>query len=66
MEKSSERSLAFTKIGEKEGRSITAEFDKFILVVTYVPNSGDGLKRLEYRIDEWDVEFHAYLRSLET
>jgi len=48
-----------------EGRSITAEFDAFTLVVAYVPNSGDDLKRLNYRIDEWDCDFHAYLQGLE-
>jgi exonuclease III len=40
-----------------EGRSITAEFKDFILIVAYVPNSGDGLLRLDYRVDEWDVDF---------
>ena len=48
-----------------EGRSITAEFKDFTLVCVYVPNSRDQLKRLTYRIEEWDAEFHAYLRSLE-
>lgn len=48
-----------------EGRSITVEFKQFILVCVYVPNSKEGLRRLAYRIDEWDTEFHAYLRSLE-
>ena len=37
-----------------EGRSITVEFEEFTLVVAYVPNAGDDLKRLNYRIDEWD------------
>jgi hypothetical protein len=36
-----------------EGRTITVEFNSFILVACYVPNSGDGLRRLDYRIDEW-------------
>lgn len=36
-----------------EGRTITMEFDKFILVACYVPNSGEGLVRLDYRVDEW-------------
>ena len=40
-----------------EGRVITAEFKEFVLVSTYVPNSGDGLKRLKYRVDEWDKDF---------
>ena len=45
----------------EEGRSITMEFKHFILVATYVPNAGDGLKRLDYRINEWDQDFHDYL-----
>jgi len=36
-----------------EGRTITIEFDKFFFVVSYVPNSGDDLRRLDYRINEW-------------
>lgn len=47
-----------------EGRVITAEYKEFILVATYVPNSGEGLKRLKYRVDEWDKDFSAYLLAL--
>jgi hypothetical protein len=36
---------------------MTAEFKDFILIVAYVPNSGDGLLRLDYRVDEWDADF---------
>jgi exonuclease III len=31
---------------DSEGRLVTVEFDTFYLVTGYVPNSGDGLKRL--------------------
>ena len=32
---------------DKEGRVVTAEFDKFLLVEVYTPHAGvDGLKRL--------------------
>jgi len=48
---------------DNEGRSITAEFDDFIIVGTYVPNSGKGLKRLDYR-SQWDEDFTNYLVSL--
>lgn len=49
-----------------EGRVTTAEFDKFILVAVYVPNSGvDGLNRLSYRVNEWDKDFMGYLKDLE-
>uniref|UniRef100_A0A0B7A5W0 DNA repair nuclease/redox regulator APEX1 n=1 Tax=Arion vulgaris TaxID=1028688 RepID=A0A0B7A5W0_9EUPU len=50
---------------DKEGRAITAEFDKFFLVNVYVPNSGRGLPRLDYRTKEWDVDFRKYLKSLD-
>ena len=48
-----------------EGRSITMEFKKFILVAAYVPNAGEGLKRLGYRVNEWDADFQDYLKELE-
>ena len=34
------------------------------VVNCYVPNSGDGLKRLEYRLKAWDVALAAYLGGL--
>ena len=55
--------LGITK-HDGEGRVVTAEFKEFILVETYVPNSGDGLSRLKYRVDEWDRDFQAYLHKL--
>lgn len=47
-----------------EGRVLTADMGSFYLVNVYIPNSGDGLKRLEYRL-EWDRAFSAWLRRLE-
>ena len=32
-----------------EGRVITLELNKYYLVHVYTPNSGENLKRLEYR-----------------
>lgn len=49
---------------DHEGRAVTLEFDKFYLVCTYVPNSQDGLRRLEYRM-RWEDDFRKYLKSLE-
>ena len=46
------------------GRVTTAEFEKFWLVTTYVPNSGQGLVNLDYRTKEWEVDFRAYLQKL--
>lgn len=48
---------------DTEGRVQCAEFQDFYLVNTYVPNSGNGLKRLDYR-QEWDVAFLNYLKNL--
>ena len=49
---------------DSEGRVITAEFDAFFVVNAYVPNSGQDLKRLDYRA-QWDLEMLAYLKNLE-
>lgn len=49
---------------DHEGRVITARFAEFTLVNVYVPNSGDGLKRLEYR-QKWDEAFSRYVKSIE-
>ena len=35
---------------DDEGRVITLEYDNFYYVACYVPNSGDGLKRLDFRM----------------
>lgn len=51
---------------DEEGRVITAHFDKFILINAYTPNSGRGLPRLGYRINEWDKDFREYLQQLDS
>ena len=48
---------------DHEGRVVTLEFEGFCLVNVYVPNSQDGLRRLEYRM-RWEDDFRAYLLSL--
>ncbi|XP_021988801.1 DNA-(apurinic or apyrimidinic site) endonuclease, chloroplastic isoform X3 [Helianthus annuus] len=50
---------------DSEGRLVTTEFDSFYLISGYVPNSGDGLKRLSYRIIEWDPSLSNYIKELE-
>lgn len=47
-----------------EGRVITLEFDDFYLINVYTPNSGQVLKRLNYRTQEWDVDFRKYIKLL--
>ncbi|MBW2997909.1 exodeoxyribonuclease III [Candidatus Woesearchaeota archaeon] len=49
---------------DQEGRIIAAEYDKFILVTVYTPNSKRGLLRLPYR-KEWDEAFLKYVKNLE-
>jgi exodeoxyribonuclease-3 len=49
---------------DQEGRVIAAEFEQFILVTVYTPNSGSELKRLSFR-QEWDAAFLAYVQTLE-
>jgi exodeoxyribonuclease III len=47
-----------------EGRVITMEFEKFIIVNVYIPNSGEKLGRLNYRTEYWDYEFLEYIKRL--
>lgn len=49
---------------DHEGRVITLEMDDFFLVTVYTPNSQDGLKRLDYRM-EWEEDFRAYIVELD-
>ena len=48
---------------DHEGRVITLEMPSFYLVCVYVPNSQDGLRRLEYRM-RWEDDFRGYLCGL--
>nr|GMC80842.1 DNA-(apurinic or apyrimidinic site) lyase, chloroplastic isoform X1 [Ipomoea batatas] len=50
---------------DSEGRLVTVEFDDFYLLTAYVPNSGDGLKRLSYRTTQWDPSLSDYVKELE-
>ncbi len=49
---------------DHEGRVITLEYPRFYLVNCYTPNSQDGLKRLDYRM-EWEDAFRDYLLRLD-
>ncbi len=49
---------------DNEGRVITLEFEDFYLVNVYVPNSQDGLRRLDYRMS-WEDAFRAYVSALD-
>lgn len=49
---------------DHEGRVLTLEYPGFYLVNCYTPNSQDGLKRLDYRM-EWEDDLRDYLMSLD-
>lgn len=48
-----------------EGRILTVEYSSMFVINTYVPNSGQGLKRLNYRTSVWDQQLGKYIRDLE-
>ncbi len=48
---------------DDEGRVITLEYDNFFLVNAYIPNSQEGLKRLDYRM-LFEKRIRKYLISL--
>lgn len=49
----------------KEGRIITAEFERFFVVTVYTPNSKEDLSRLSLRSNAWDQAFLAQVKELE-
>ncbi len=49
---------------DHEGRVITLEMEDFFLITVYTPNSQDGLRRLDYRM-QWEDDFRKYLQSLD-
>lgn len=55
-----------THLGLGRTCSIQMEMQVVLCAVVnvYVPNSGEGLKRLEYRVGSWDVDFADYLAGL--
>ena len=48
----------------KEGRVITLEYNDFYFVCAYVPNSKDGLKRIDYRM-HWEDDLREHLIKLD-
>lgn len=49
----------------REGRVISAEFEKFWVVTVYTPNSKDDLSRLKLRHEQWDPAFLEHIKELE-
>ncbi len=49
----------------KEGRVLSAEFEKFWVVTVYTPNSKGDLSRLKLRFEQWDPAFLEHIKQLE-
>lgn len=49
---------------DDEGRVLTAEYPTCFVMSVYVPNSGNGLARLDYR-SEWDTALRNFVKELE-
>jgi exodeoxyribonuclease-3 len=50
---------------DNEGRIISCDFDKFILINIYVPNTKSNLSRLNERINHWEKNVRELLVSFE-
>lgn len=48
----------------QEGRVLALEYDDFILVCVYQPNSGPVLARLNYKTDEWASQFKSFIQKM--
>jgi exonuclease III len=48
---------------DKEGRLIVVDFPLFTLCNVYVPNAGQQLDRLSYRVNEWDKDFLNFIHQ---
>ncbi|ORZ37713.1 Endonuclease/exonuclease/phosphatase [Catenaria anguillulae PL171] len=49
---------------DNEGRVITLEFNTWYLVATYVMNAGQGLKRLDEKM-QWNAKLRTYVKELD-
>lgn len=49
---------------DNEGRIITAEYEQFYLICTYVPNAGRKLVTLPKRL-QWNEEFRKFVKELD-
>lgn len=52
-------------VAKDEGRITALEFDTFVLVCVYTPNSGQQLDRLAYRTEVWEPVFNNCIQRLQ-
>ena len=48
---------------DREGRTVSVTVGGVAIVASYVPNSGEGLRRLTYRCESWEPAMTAFLRQ---
>lgn len=48
---------------DKEGRTVVLDFPFATIVNVYVPNAGQDLSRLDYRVKEWDKDFLGFVKK---
>lgn len=48
---------------DEEGRMLTADYGKFVLINCYFPNGGQGEHRIKYKL-EFYAAFHTYINKL--
>lgn len=53
-------------ITDTEGRIITVEFEDFILVNEYVPNTGSGSTRMAFRLETWEPALRRHIATLQS
>ena len=53
-------------LGKKdlEGRVISVTYATHSVIMVYTPNSGQDLKRIDYRIKTWDPDFRKHVNKL--
>ena len=62
-EKTEENVAAF-ELFNREGRLVTWALETAVVINAYVPNSGEGLKRLRERIEVWEPAMKAHVECV--
>jgi exonuclease III len=51
---------------DEEGRIITVEFPDYIIVACYIPNAGQKLDRLDWKVSTFNVLLQSHIATLQT
>jgi exodeoxyribonuclease-3 len=55
----------FAELADSQGRVVTVELPHLYVCGVYTPNSGDGLKNLDFRTKVWEPKMALYLSKLD-